>query len=315
MDRAHPHRVPPAPQAPAGPDLLESFRDHLAVERRLSPSTVSTYVTEARAFAAFLRDRDRAADGADAKDLEDYLGGATQAGRDPRTLAKSLSALRSFYGFLAGAGAEVRDPTAHVEFPRRSMRLPRCFGLEEVERLLDAIDVRTPVGIRDRALFELIYSCGLRVSEATGLAAEQVRTDRSVLLVMGKGSKERMVPLGERAAEELSRYVREARPALLSRGAGAPAASSRWLFVSRRGTRISRKTVWRNFHGYAGLAGLSGKVHTLRHSFATHLLEGGADLRAVQELLGHADIGTTQIYTHVSAEALRRAHATYHPRG
>lgn len=315
MDRAYPMPASP-PAASADFDLLDAFRDHLAVERRLSPSTVSTYVTEVRSFAAFLQERDRTADAADAKDLEDFLSGRTHAGQDPRTLAKSLSALRALYRFLAEEEEAVQDPTVHVEFPRRASRLPRCFSLEEVERLLSAIDLTTPCGVRDRAFFELVYSCGLRVSEATGLTAEQVPSGRSVLRVMGKGSKERMVPVGQRAAEDLDRYVREARPALLRRrGAGMPPTPSRWLFVSRRGSRISRKTVWRSFHRYAVLAGLSGKIHTLRHSFATHLLAGGADLRAVQELLGHADIGTTQIYTHVSAEALRKAHATYHPRG
>jgi integrase/recombinase XerD len=307
---------PKGAKAPSDSDTLEAFRDHLSVERRLSPATVSTYVTEIRIFLAFLRDRDKSAAAAEAKDVGDFLSTRTQAGCDPRTLAKSLSVLRALYGFLASGEAMVRDPTVQVEFPRTTARLPRCFSLDEVEALLAVIDVGSPIGMRDRAFFELVYSCGLRVSEATGLAVEQVRPGHSLLRVMGKGSKERMVPLGERAEEDLARYVREARPALLRRrGAGAPPVPSRWLFVSRRGGRISRKTVWRSFHRYAGLAGLTGKVHTLRHSFATHLLAGGADLRAVQELLGHADIGTTQIYTHVSAEALRRAHATYHPRG
>lgn len=306
----------PMDQARGDLDLLEGFRDHLAVERRLSPATVSTYMTDVRSFAEFLQERQKPVIAADAKDLGDFLSSRAEAGLDPRTQAKGLSALRAFYAFLAAEGHEVRDPTVHVEFPRMTSRLPRCFSLEEVERLLEVIDAGSPTGMRDRAFFELVYSCGLRVSEATGLTADQVHAGQSTVRVMGKGSKERMVPLGQRAAEDMARYAREARPALLARrGAGMPSVPSRWLFVSRRGQRLSRKTVWRNFHRYAGLAGLSGKVHTLRHSFATHLLAGGADLRAVQELLGHADIGTTQIYTHVSAEALRKAHATYHPRG
>jgi integrase/recombinase XerD len=201
---------------------------------------------------------------------------------------------------------------------RLSSNLPRALETDAVDALLAAIPADTPLGIRDRALFELVYSCGLRVSEATGLAVGRVSLRESALRVMGKGSRERVVPMGDRARRELKRYLSEVRPKL----AGRRQLDS--LFLARGGRPLSRKTVWKAFKRYAQEAGLAfpsssglseAKVHTLRHSFATHLLQGGADLRAVQELLGHADIATTQIYTHVTQEALRRTHEEFHPRG
>lgn len=189
------------------------------------------------------------------------------------------------------------------------MRIPRYLKTEEIERLLDACDPGQPLGIRDRAIFELIYSCGLRVSEAVGLTVARISLHERAVRVMGKGARERMVPLGERARKDLGEYLSSVRPSLLGR------SSVDELFLGRGGKKLSRKTVWKIFKRLAASAGLEAKVHTLRHSFATHLLQGGADLRSVQELLGHADIGTTQIYTHVSQEVLKRTHAEFHPRG
>jgi integrase/recombinase XerD len=189
------------------------------------------------------------------------------------------------------------------------MRIPRYLASEEIDALLAACDAATPLGIRDRALFELIYSCGLRVTEAVRLTVERVSLEEGVVRVLGKGSRERMVPLGERAKRELRLYLAEARSAMAGR---TPAST---LFLGRGGRMLSRKTVWKIFKRLALQAGLEGKVHSLRHSFATHLLQGGADLRSVQELLGHVDIGTTQIYTHVSQEVLKRTHEEFHPRG
>jgi integrase/recombinase XerD len=286
-----------------------AFADYLTAERGLSPTTVATYAAEARSFEAFLARSGRGAEQADAAEVEAYMTDRRVRDIDPRTLAKAASAIRSFYNFLVLEGRVEANPARLMEARRVAMRIPRYLTAEEIERLLDACDPLRPVGIRDRALFELIYSCGLRVSEAVGLTVGRVSLHEGAVRVMGKGSRERMIPLGERARTELDRYLAEARPALVGR---APVDT---LFLGRGGRKLSRKTVWKSFKRLALHAGLEAKVHTLRHSFATHLLQGGADLRSVQELLGHADIGTTQIYTHVSQELLKRTHEEFHPRG
>ena len=233
------------------------------------------------------------------------LGGA-----EARTLAKANSALRSLFRFMVDEGLAGANPARLLESPRLPMRIPRCLAPEEVDRLLAGADPADPVGLRDAALFELVYSCGLRASEATDLTLERVSLAEGIVRVMGKGSRERLVPVGDRAKAMLERYLADARPRLAR--ASRPCDA---LFLGRLGRKLSRKTVWRAFKRLAALAGLEATAHTLRHSFATHLLSGGADLRSVQELLGHADIATTQIYTHVSQDALRRVHNTLHPRG
>ncbi len=201
------------------------------------------------------------------------------------------------------------NPAEHVETPRIPRHIPEVYSREEVERLLAAIDLSTPGGVRDRFLFELIYSCGLRVSEAAELSLDRIYRQDKFIRVVGKGSKERVGPIGDLALEWLDRYLSEARPAL------AGGRRIKALFVNHRGTPLTRKGMWKRFKRYALQAGLNGKIHTLRHSFATHLLRGGADLRTVQVLLGHADIGTTQIYTHVDERELAEYHRRYHPRG
>jgi integrase/recombinase XerD len=241
--------------------------------------------------------------------VSDYLLGRRVANIDPHTLAKCASALRAFYRFLILEGKVRANPARLVESPRGGLRIPRYLTPEQIDALLDACDPASPLGIRDRALFELIYSCGLRVSEAVALTLERISLPESALRVMGKGSRERMVPMGERARKALSLYLAEVRPVLAGR---RPANA---LFLSRSGRKLSRKSVWKIFKRLALRAGLEGTVHTLRHSFATHLLQGGADLRSVQELLGHSDIATTQIYTHVSQDVLKRTHEEFHPRG
>jgi integrase/recombinase XerD len=307
-------------------DPASRFADYLAAERGLSPSTVSTYAAEARSFLAFYEDMraegapDDIGDSSD--DAAEGLGAASPAdviawivkrqleGLDPRTLAKSTSAIRSFFRFLVLEGEAESNPARQVDSPRTAMRIPRALDPDEVDRLLAACDPGSLVDARDGALFELIYSCGLRVSEAVDLTVDRVSLQEGIVRVMGKGSRERLVPMGARAKGELSRYLGEVRPTLLA--ARRPTSV---LFVGRTGRKLSRKTVWKSFKRLALRAGVDGKVHTLRHSFATHLLSGGADLRSVQELLGHADIATTQIYTHVSQEALKRTHEEFHPRG
>jgi integrase/recombinase XerD len=311
-------------------DPASRFADYLAAERGLSPNTVATYAAEARSFLAFFaEERTAAADAspgdpppaepgtppaepgtASSADVVAYIVKRQLDGIDPRTLAKSVSAIRSFFRFLVLEGETEVNPARQVDSPRTAMRIPRVLDPEEVDRLLAARDPGSLLDLRDGALFELIYSCGLRVTEAVDLTVDRVALGEGVVRVMGKGSRERLVPMGQRAKGELARYLGEVRPALL---AGRKPTSV--LFVGRGGRRLSRKTVWKSFKRLALRAGVEGKVHTLRHCFATHLLAGGADLRSVQELLGHADIATTQIYTHVSQEALKRTFEEFHPRG
>jgi integrase/recombinase XerD len=293
----------------AGVDELAPFSAYLAAERRLSPTTVATYASETGAFLSFLSKEGKTATGADADDVSAWLVSRQVRDIDARTLAKAASAIRAFYRFLVLEGRVETNPARLVDSPRVAMRIPRYLAAEQIDALLDACDPAQPLGIRDRALFELIYSCGLRVTEAVRLTVDRVSLKESAVRVLGKGSRERMVPLGERAKIEVQRYLADARPVL----AGRTRASV--LFLGRGGRMLSRKTIWKIFKRLAMQAGVEGKVHSLRHSFATHLLQGGADLRSVQELLGHADIGTTQIYTHVSQEELKRTHETFHPRG
>ena len=291
--------------------ISDAFADYLTSERGLSPTTIATYVAESRAFEAFLARCGRVAVQADVQDVEQYLAERRVNHIDPRTLAKAASAIRAFYSFLVLEGRMEANPARLVDAQRSSMKIPRFLPEEDIEKILDACNPAEVLGIRDRALFELIYSCGLRVSEAVALTVDRISLGESALRVMGKGSRERMIPIGERAKEEVRKYLSEARPTLC---AARPANE---LFLGRGGRKLSRKTVWKTFKRLALAAGLEGKekVHTLRHSFATHMLQGGADLRSVQELLGHADIGTTQIYTHVSQEMLKKTHAEFHPRG
>lgn len=295
----------------AGSDLTNQFSEYLAAERGLSPLTVTTYAAEVRLFLEFLDANGREVGQATIGDVTDYIIRRQVEGVDPRTLAKSSSALRSFFRFLVLDGKSAKNPARLLDTPRAAMRIPRFLQPEEVDLLLAACPPETPLAQRDKTLFELIYSCGLRVSEAIDLTVDRVSLAQKVVRVMGKGSRERLVPLGERARKELAGYLGAVRPGLVR--AAAPA---NWLFLGRGGRKLSRKTVWKAFARLAARAGLStSKVHALRHSFATHLLQGGADLRSVQEMLGHADIGTTQIYTHVSQDVLKKTHQEFHPRG
>ena len=247
-----------------------------------------------------------------------------EQGAGSATLAKAISALRAWYRFLdadrpdAGEfdvrAGKADNPAASVAPPRSRRRIPRVLSAAQVDRFLAAIGTGSPAGIRDRALFELIYSAGLRVSEVVALDRSRLYLAQACVRVLGKGSRERIVPLGEPAVAWLGRYLSEARPYLLPRSAG-PGTATDAMFLNQRGGRLSRKGIWKRFQGVCVAAGIDAKVHTLRHSFATHLLSGGADLRSVQELLGHADLTTTQIYTHVEREDLHSQHRRFHPRG
>jgi integrase/recombinase XerD len=291
--------------------LLDRYTDFLQVELRLSRQTVETYSRECNVAAAMV-----GRDGGSLPDLTtgeviNYLLKRQAEGEplDQRTVAKNLSALRSFYQFCILEGIREDNPALKVSSPRGEYRLPGVLSVDQIENLLAGIDVSKPGGIRDRALYELIYSAGLRISEAVALDLSHMYLQEGLILVRGKGDKERLVPLGDEAVGWMNHYLEHARPKLVKNPA------ERAVFVNRRGGRLSRKGMWKRFHELTQSVGITAKVHTLRHSFATHLLEGGADLRAVQELLGHADIGTTQIYTHIDTEDLKQYHQEYHPRG
>jgi integrase/recombinase XerD len=243
--------------------------------------------------------------------LLDHLGWRLSTGCQARSTARLISALRGFYRFLLREGVIEVDPTLRVELPQLGRPLPKSLSEADVEALLAAPELDDPVGLRDRAMFEVLYACGLRVSELIGLTLEQVNLRQGVLRVLGKGSKERLVPLGEEAILWIERYSKEARPFLLD---GKP---SDVLFPSLRGVQMTRQTFWHRIKHQAKVAGIVKVLspHTLRHAFATHLLNHGADLRVVQMLLGHSDLSTTQIYTHIAQARLQALHAEHHPRG
>lgn len=278
----------------------------------MSPGTVDAYVREVSHFEAFLYEQRRSWEDLDALFVEDWLVKVRQKERElsPRTLSRILSSLRSMMEYLILRGFRKNNPLMEVDMPRITRSLPEVMTLEEVETFLAAIPLDTFLGQRDRTLFELIYSCGLRVSEAVDLEMTRLYPEEGMIQVFGKGGKERWVPLGAVAESWLSHYLQEIRPCLLK-----PGIMTNKVFLNNRGKGLSRKGMWKKFRSIADSAGLAGKIHTLRHSFATHLLQGGADLRSVQEMLGHSDISTTQIYTHLNRDDLQQVHQNYHPRG
>jgi integrase/recombinase XerD len=290
--------------------LLQRFEDYVTVELRLSKNSVETYMHECQVFAAWCEKEKKSPGEVTSACIIDFLVQRQMEGVSQRTIAKTLSSLRSFFKFLILEHIVIDNPADMVEQPKIPKKIPGIFTREEIERFFSHIDDSSSLGIRDRALFEVIYSCGLRISEAVGLQCTDLYIDEALLKVTGKGNKERFVPVGEYGLHWLSRYLKEARPALLKRN-----RTCHILFLNHWGRPLSRKGAWKRFKEILERAQIKGKVHTLRHSFATHLLSNGADLRSVQELLGHADISTTQIYTHVQEEELRKFHKKYHPRG
>jgi integrase/recombinase XerD len=290
---------------------FEQFLDYLTLERGLSARTVAAYARDLDRWCREVRARGAAApEDVTAAHLRAWVFSLKDAGLAASSIRRAQSALRTYYGFLLAEGVVESDPTERLESPALGRRLPECLTHEEVERLLEAPDPDLPLCWRDRAVLELLYATGIRVSELAGLPLRALDTDEGFVTVLGKGSKERLVPVGEPALRALGRYLRDVRPGL-DRGRGAGK-----VFLNVRGTPLSRMAVWTVVRTSARRAGIRRRVspHTLRHTFATHLLEGGADLVAVQELLGHADISTTQIYTHVDREYLRDVHRRYHPR-
>ena len=290
--------------------LLDRYCSRLVAIERRSLLTKECYRYEISRFLRFLEVKKMSLSGVNTGFLSSYLSQRRNADNiDPRSAAKAISALRSFFRFAVDERIVDSNPANLLEKPKRKMHLPEVMDKDLVESLLDKIETDTPKGCRDRSLFELIYSSGLRVSEAAGLNLGDINIEEGIAKVKGKGNKERLVIFGREASDQLKNYLSYGRPKL----AGA-VNKSQALFISRNGKRLSRKGIWKNYAKFAFLAGTSSHVHTLRHSFATSLLEGGADLRTVQELLGHSDLSTTQIYTHVDTAILRENHRKYLPK-
>jgi integrase/recombinase XerD len=292
---------------------ISSFVTHVKVEKGLSANTVSAYRRDLVKFDGFAKKRKLTVETVSRDDLVDFLAGLYREKLESRTVARQLVTLRNFFRWAQVQELIKEDPAINLESPKIRRSLPGYLRLDEVERLLKQPDEKTPLGLRDRAMLEVLYSTGLRVSELVNLRMPDLDSKMGCVRCIGKGDKERIVPIGRAALEMVNRYVNDARPALLRSGKannGAP------LFLNRRGTGLSRVGVWKILSSYGRRAGLRVALtpHMLRHSFATHLLERGADLRSVQLMLGHADISTTQIYTHVVEERLKQVYKAHHPR-
>jgi len=291
---------------------IERFADALWMERGLSRNTLSAYQSDLTALAAWL-EQDRSIDllTVDRIDLLDYLALQSRKGRKPRSTARVLSCLRQFYQYALREGWLKKDPSLRIDAPKLGRPLPKSLSEQDVETLIGAPDTTDPEGFRDRVMLEVLYATGLRVSELVGLRLEQVSLTQGLVRVIGKGGKERLVPLGEEAVHWLERFLKGGRGDLLN---GRPCAA---VFPTRRGSGMTRQAFWYRIKKHALTAGIRRPLspHTLRHAFATHLLDHGADLRVVQLLLGHSDLSTTQIYTHVARERLKTLHALHHPRG
>jgi integrase/recombinase XerD len=296
--------------------LLDRFCSRLVAMERRSPLTAETYGFEIRRFLEYLEGEKITIAAVTAPDISGYLEKRREADHiDSRSTAKAVSCLRSFFRYIADEGLRRDNPASLLENSRRHIHLPEVLSRETVEDLLGSVDTVSPLGLRDRTIYELVYSAGLRISEAAALNIRDVDITGGVAKVRGKGNKERLVIFGPEAAVWLRRYLQEARPKLTEgRARGRGRTNSPALFIGRGGKRLSRKGIWKNYARRAALKGTGSRLHALRHSFATELLAGGADLRTVQELLGHADLSTTQIYTHVDLSLLRESHRRYLPK-
>jgi integrase/recombinase XerD len=289
--------------------LIGRFIDALAMEAGLSRNTLDAYRSDLERLAASLGRR--TLESATRDDLEAHLSRLISSLYSPRSRARVVSTMRRFYRYLVREGVRDTDPTALIEAPKIGRPLPKSLSEDDVERLIAAPDVATARGLRDRAMLETLYATGLRVTELVGLTLSEINLDAGIVRVVGKGSKERLVPMGDEAINWVTRFLREARPGLLGK------QRSDALFPTERGQAMTRQAFWHLLRRHARTAGMTAPLspHVLRHAFATHLLNHGADLRVVQMLLGHADLSTTQIYTHVARERLKELHARHHPRG
>jgi integrase/recombinase XerD len=292
---------------------ISAFLTHVRVEKGLSANTISAYGRDMLKFDAFAKKRKLVLKSVSRDDLVDFLADLYRHKLESRTVARHLVTLRNFFRFAQVNELITDDPSLNLESPKIRRSLPGYLRLEEVEKLLTQPDEKTSIGLRDRSMLEVLYSSGLRVSELTSLRVMDLDRSAGCVRCVGKGDKERIVPVGKRAMALVDRYLRDARPKLLAKG---QFGNSPILFLNRRGSRLSRVGVWKILSAYGRQAGLRVALtpHTLRHSFATHLLERGADLRSVQLMLGHSDISTTQIYTHVVEERLKQIYKAHHPR-
>ncbi|HUL43280.1 MAG TPA: site-specific tyrosine recombinase XerD [Bacteroidota bacterium] len=292
---------------------LRSYLHYLQLEKNAARNTIASYALDLTRYLDVLEQNNVSApDAVRPKHVTGYLAMLHKMGLSPRSISRNLSSVKMFHKFLVGEGITTNDPTQQIDPPKRSRELPDVLSQHEIELILRQPDVATPLGIRDKAILETMYATGMRVAEVTGLHQSDVLRDDGVVRVFGKGSKERLVPIGRSALEWIARYSSQVRSSLSGKRKGHDV-----LFLNARGAPLSRMAVWNIVRASVTKAGIKKEVHphTFRHSFATHLLEGGADLRAVQEMLGHADITTTQIYTHIDREYLKEVHRTFHPRG
>ena len=299
--------------------MLDAYLDHLRVERRLADHTLEGYARDLRALADFAAARGKKIDALDRSLLEAFVRRQMESGLSPRSVARSVAAVRGFYRYLVLDRALEENPADDLRPPRAWPALPKFLAAHEVDALIHAPDVSTALGLRDRAMIELLYATGMRVSELVGIRAVDLHLEAHYLTCIGKGNKERLIPLGEQAAEWVQRYQEESRPVFLRKATNAKKpgrAPVARLFVNARGGALSRVGFWKILKGHGRRAGLQQSLspHVVRHSFATHLLERGADLRSIQLMLGHADLSTTQIYTHVLEARLRAVYDRFHPR-
>jgi len=295
--------------------MIDAYLDHLRVERRLAEHTLESYARDLRGLAEFAAGEERAIEQLDRQGLEAYVRQMMATGLSPRSVARSVAAIRGFYRFLVLDRRLDHSPADDLMPPRAWPALPKHLSMDDVDLLLSQPDVASPFGLRDRAMIELLYATGMRVSELIEVRAADLHLDQEYLTCVGKGNKERIIPIGEQAADWVRRYQRDGRPVLGARARQLRRADPH-LFLNTRGSGLSRVGFWQILTAYGRKAGLRASLspHVLRHSFATHLLERGADLRAIQMMLGHADLSTTQIYTHVIEARLRSVYERFHPR-
>jgi integrase/recombinase XerD len=291
---------------------IKRFKRFLQVEKGLSENSVFSYAYDLKKFSAFLEDQNKSIMSATQDDIQHFLVfEKTKKNNSARTLARSLAAIRQFYSYMTMTTGVVENPSVKIETPQIQKSLPDFLTIPELERLFSSISEDDIYELRDKSIFELLYSCGLRISEAIDLKFHDIDFENKLIRVMGKGAKERIVPMGDEAVRLLKRYIERSRPVILGN------RSSEFLFISKKGSLLNRKSVWRLIKGYCSRTDIQKNItpHTLRHSFATHLIENGADLRSVQELLGHMDISTTQIYTHLARKEMQKIHTKFHPKG
>ena len=287
--------------------FLRRFESYLSVEKGLSRNTVGSYLLDMKAFSEFLSESGRGLGSFTRDDIVNYIGRLKDAGYSASSICRLISSVKGFCKFLIIERVVSEDPSEAIRTPKQWERLPKALSIGDIRKLLET-EVRNSMFVRDSAMLELLYSSGLRVSEIISIKVNDINFESGFLRVVGKGSKERVVPMNRRAAEKIKRYMHELRPGLLKGG------QSPYLFLTNRGMPMTRQRFWQALKILGNVAGISLTPHTLRHTFATHLLDGGADLRSVQKMLGHSDISTTQIYTKVSADRLRKVYLEHHPR-